>query len=211
MTTIFENRSDAGSRLALLLSEYASAHPVVLALPRGGVEVGREVARFLGADFDVFVVRKLGAPGDPELGIGAVAEGGVTIVDRSTVLRLHISKQDIASIRKAEQEEIKRRILRYRGKRPFVSILGRTTIIVDDGIATGMTARASIAAIRKLGPSQIILAVPVCPTETALRIRRYVDRLVYVYAEKELRAVGEFYTDFSQVSDEKVVRILSSF
>lgn len=204
----FHDRQDAGRQLGALLQRYRDENPVVLALPRGGVAVGYEVARVLGAPLDVLVARKIGAPGQPELGIGAVAPGGVRVVDERAVHWLGVSEAELESIAAAETAEMERREARYRDGRPPVDLSGRTAILVDDGLATGVTARAAIAAVRRRGPRRLVLAVPVCAWETTGRIRPLVDELVCAHTPDDFRAVGLWYADFGQLADEDVTRLL---
>jgi putative phosphoribosyl transferase len=205
---LFRDREDAGRRLAERLSEYRDEDPVVLALPRGGVPVGYEISLCLGAPLDVLVARKLGAPGREEFGIGAVAQGGVRVLNEDAVWELGISDEYIERIAKKETEEIGRRLALLRGDRPEPEVGGRTAILVDDGLATGVTARAAIEAIRLHDPQRIVLAVPVCAAQTAKTMRSEVDELVCLEAPSDLVAIGFWYEDFYQVPDEEVVGLL---
>jgi predicted phosphoribosyltransferase len=205
---IFRDRHDAGRRLADLLLDLREAEPIVLALPRGGVPVGYEIARELAAPLDVFLVRKIGAPGHRELGIGAVAQGGVRIFNESAIEMLGIAWQDIEAIVAEETAELERRLRRFRGDRPLPDLKDRVVMLVDDGLATGVTALAAIRALRELQPARIILAVPVCAPETARTMRAEVDGLVYVHAPEDFMAVGLWYDDFAQTTDEAVVDLL---
>ena len=180
----------------------------MLALPRGGVPVGAEVSRVLGAPLDLFVSRKLGAPGQPELGIGAVAQGGVLVLNERIVRGLGLSDDHIETAAREELREVGRRQRLLRGDRPEPELRGRTVILVDDGLATGATARAAIFGIRGRGPGRLVLAVPVCPPRTADLLRPEVDELVVLRTPEDFYAVGSYYDDFEQVSDEEVVRLL---
>ncbi len=205
---IFQDRQDAGRQLAerLLGSRYEA--PVVLALPRGGVVVGYEVALALEAPLDVIVARKLGAPGNPEFGFGAVGPGGVRVVDDNTVRMLGLSEAQIEQIAARETEEMERRMRRYHGDRPPLELQGRTVILVDDGLATGVTARSAIQAIRAQKPRQLVLAVPVSARDTAEAIRSEVDELVCLNAPLAFMAVGQWYHEFGQTSDGEVIELL---
>ena len=204
----FRDRQDAGQRLAERLTHYRDEQPIVLALPRGGVPVGYEIARSLGAPLDVFLVRKLGAPGHRELGIGAVAWGGLTILNEAAIRALGITRAQIEAIAVEEAAELERRLRRFRGDRPLPDVRGRTVILVDDGLATGVTALAAIRAIRELQPRRIVLAVPVCAPETAEALRPEVDDLICVETPPEFFAVGFWYRNFDQTVDEEVVDLL---
>ena len=181
---------------------------VVLALPRGGVPVGYEVARALEAPLDVFVARKLGAPGQPELAIGAVAPGGGRILNGRVVRELGVSEDWIEAVTEKELAEVERRMRRFRGERPEPEIENKTVILVDDGIATGMTVRAAIRAIREEHPRRIVLAVPVCAGVTADALSSEVDELVCLQTPNDLWAIGFWYENFHQLDDEEVVELL---
>ncbi|HEX2570757.1 MAG TPA: phosphoribosyltransferase family protein [Polyangia bacterium] len=203
----FHDRQDAGRRLAERLSPYRSQRPIVLGLPRGGVPVACEIARALEAPLDIFVVRKLGAPFQPELGIGAIAEGGVVIIDERAE-RLGVSPREIRRIERKEEAELERRVRRFRGGAPLVPVRGQAVILVDDGLATGGTALAAIQALRRLGVGRLVLAVPVIPVENVERFAREVDELIYLKAVEAMLAIGDWYEDFTQVTDEEVVALL---
>ncbi len=205
----FHDRTDAGRRLAQRLTAYRGPDTVVLALPRGGVEVGYEVARELGAPLDVIVARKLGAPGQRELGIGAIAPGGVRVLDEETIALLRISPQELDAVAADEAVELARRERLFREGRPALDLAGRTVILVDDGLATGVTARAAVRAIRTRQPHRIVLAVPVCAPETAAALRGEVDDLICVESPPDFMAVGRWYEDFDQTSDHEVIDLLA--
>jgi putative phosphoribosyl transferase len=207
---VFDDRRDAGRRLAARLSDYRGQDVLVLALPRGGVPVGYEVARHLNAPLDVFIARKLGAPNQPELGIGAVAPGGVLVLDMETIQHLGIPDDAIARVASRELDEMERRMRRFRGEREMPAVEGRTVILVDDGLATGVTASAAIRALRQMTPARLVLAVPVCAPQTAQALRAQVDDLVYVEMPHNFGAVGLWYRNFDQTTDEEVVDLLSS-
>jgi putative phosphoribosyl transferase len=204
----FRDRSDAGRQLAAELRDFAKERPLVLALPRGGVTVAFEVARALGAQLDVWVVRKIGVPWQPELGVGAVAEGGVVYISRELVEQVGLSGLDLANATETKRKELAERVRRFRGDRPRPSVQGRTVILVDDGIATGGTVHAAITAIRSEGPKKLILAVPVAAPEALSELGRDVDRVVCLLTPSNLRAIGLWYEDFTQVLDSEVVRAL---
>lgn len=205
---IFEDRQDAGRRLADQLEQYRDQNPIVLGLPRGGVVVGYEIAQALEAPLDVIVARKLGAPMQPELGIGAVAPGGIMLIDESTIQALGLTENDIARVAAQERQEMERRLRRYRHEPGLPDVAGRTVILVDDGLATGVTAFAAIRAVRQGKPARIVLAVAVCALETAEAIRREVDDLVCVSVPERFRAVGLWYRQFEQNTDEQVIQLL---
>lgn len=204
----FRDRADAGRRLAARLERYRDEEPLVLALPRGGVPVGFEISRSLGVPLDVFVSRKLGAPGQPELGIGAVAQGGIRVLNERIVRRLGIPEDYLEHVTRREQDEVERRLRLLRGDRPEPEIRGRTAILVDDGLATGVTAMAAIEALKMRSPRRIVLAVPVCAAPTAEVMRFEVDDLVSLQTPEDLYAIGFWYEDFEQVPDETVIKLL---
>ena len=205
---LFEDRVDAGRQLAERLAAYAEERPVVFALPRGGVPVGAEVSRSLGAPLEVIVSRKLGAPGQPEFGIGAVAPGGVRVLNERAVRALGIEEDYLEMISARELAEAERRLRLFRGDRPYPDLERRTAILVDDGLATGVTARAALLALRRMNPRRLVLAVPVCALQTAELLRPEADDLICLLAPDNLEAVGLWYRNFEQTSDEEVVRLL---
>jgi putative phosphoribosyl transferase len=201
----FRDRLDAGRALALALEEYRGRPDVVvLGLPRGGVPVAAEVAEALGAPLDVFVVRKLGVPGHDEFAMGAIARGGVQVLDRPTIDALSIPQAAIDRVAEREQRELERREREYRGDRPPPPVTGRITILVDDGLATGASMRAAVAALRKLGPARIVVAVPVGAARTCRTLQDEADEVVCVSALEDFQAVGLWYDDFGQTSDAEV-------
>ncbi|MDP8970289.1 MAG: phosphoribosyltransferase [Actinomycetota bacterium] len=204
----FKDRLEAGRQLAAELRRAKLVDPVILALPRGGVPVGFEVARSLDAPLDVVVVRKIGAPFQPELGVGAVAEGGDALLDEDALQRLGLTREDLEETIAAERAELERRLLRYRGDRPAVPVEGRSAVVVDDGLATGGSARAALQAVRRRGPSRLVLAVPVSPPETAERLSIDADELVCLATPEQFMAVGQWYQHFDQTSDETVIELL---
>lgn len=205
----FVNRTDAGQRLAGKLTGYKNrADVLVLGIPRGGVPVALEVAKRLFAPLDVFLLRKLGVPGHEELAFGAIASGGVRLLDQEVTGALHIPDEAIESVTTAEMKELKRRERIYRGARPALNVRGKTVIVVDDGIATGSSIRAGIQALRQLQPARIVVAAPVAPIRTCNQLRSEADEVVCVLTPQSFYAIGQFYEDFSQVSDEEVLALL---
>lgn len=209
----FEDRVDAGRRLAAALAPYKDKAPAVLALPRGGVPVAAEIANALAAPLDLILVRKIGVPGNSELAMGAVVDGATPIVVRNEdiIQLIGINESEFKAVCDRELKEIDRRRSRYLGGRERVNLAGRTVIIVDDGIATGATMRAALQATRMRNPGKLILAVPVAPTDTLATLRREVDELVCLEDHEAFGAIGYYYLNFSQVSDDDVVEILKKF
>jgi putative phosphoribosyl transferase len=206
----FTNRADSGRRLADGLAHLRGQDVVILALPRGGVPVAAPVALSLSAQLDVIVVRKLGVPFQPELAMGAVGEEDVTIVNREIVRMAGVTPLQLAEVERREREELDRRALRFRGDRPPLPLAGRRVVIVDDGIATGSTARAACQVARARGAAVVILAVPVAPPDVATTLAGEFDAVVCVETPTRLGAVGEWYDDFSPTTDEEVVRVLAA-
>jgi predicted phosphoribosyltransferase len=205
----FADRRDAGRALAERLSQYAHREDVVvLALPRGGVPVAHEVARALGAQLDVFVVRKLGAPQQPELAMGAIATGGVRVLNEDVVRWYDVSPATLEAITQSEQKELIRREAMYRDGRAPLSVEGKTVLLVDDGLATGSTMKAAVAAVRRLKPSRVVVAVPVGAPDTCTELAAIADELVCVRTPVSFTAVGVWYQDFSQTTDEEVRTLL---
>ena len=208
---IFANRTEAGRKLALRLKQYANRGDViVLGAPRGGVPVAFEVATELRAPLDVFMLRKLGVPGHEEFAFGAIASGGVRILDTDTVERLGLTNAVIERVTATEERELERRERAYRGGSPPLNVIGRTVILVDDGIATGASMRAAIRALRHMNPARIVIAVPVAPAATCKQLLAEVDVLVCLEMPEPFFGVGQFYDDFSQVSDEEVKDLLDN-
>ena len=207
---VFDDRADAGRKLAKRLeAAYAKRKDViVLGIPRGGVPVAFEVAKALEAPLDVFVSRKLGVPGQEELAFGAVASGDVRVLDRQIIEAAGVSEQQIEQTTQAVKKELERRERLFRGSRPPLNVVGRTVLLVDDGIATGSSMRAAINALRQMKPARIVVAVPVAPVSTCNRLRPEVDELVCLHMPESFFAIGQFYADFSQVPDEDVAGFL---
>lgn len=210
METTFPNRAEAGRRLAEKLQRYAGRDDViVLGLPRGGVPVAYEVAERLGAPLDVFIVRKLGVPGFEELALGAIASGGVRVLNEDVVRVLPNANELVESVTARELAELQRREQTYRDGRPAPELRGRIAILVDDGLATGATMRAAVKALRQLGAAKIIVAVPVGAADTCRELEREVGEAVCLMAPEWFQAVGQFYEDFSQTSDDQVRELLT--
>jgi putative phosphoribosyl transferase len=205
----FHDRVDAGRQLAeLLVDRDIGDDAVVLALPRGGVPVAEQVALALHARLDIVGVRKIGAPGQPELGVGAIGEGGVRYLDEAMISRLGITEADLEPTLAAEHTELARRVARYRGDRPLPDLGGRTAIVVDDGLATGVTARAAVRAVRAAGAARVLLAIPTCSPQGRMALAGDADEVVCVMAPERFAAVGQWYDEFGQTSDEEVLAAL---
>jgi putative phosphoribosyl transferase len=205
----FRDRTDAGRQLAARLTAYAARDDVVvLGLPRGGVAVGIEVARSLRVPFDVFLVRKLGVPGHPELAMGAVAAGGVRVLSEELLRELAISNTVVDQVTARERLELERRDRLYRGDRPSPVLTDRTVIVVDDGLATGSTMEAAVAALRQHQPASILVAVPVGAPETCHRLKRIADEAICLESPEPFTAVGLWYDRFDQLSDAEVIELL---
>ena len=209
MPSLFRDRHDAGRRLATELRAYGNRRDVlVLALPRGGVPVGFEVAMALKVPLDVFVVRKLGMPWREELAIGAIASGGVRVLDRDLIESAGVSEADVERVTAAEQLELTRRERHYRGDRPFPDLHEKTVILVDDGLATGSTMRAGVQALRQEGPARIVVAVPDSSPDVCTAFRSIADDIICAETPDPFQAVGMWYDDFSQTTDEEVHALL---
>lgn len=206
----FADRREAGAFLASRLSAYSGRSDViVLALPRGGAPVGYEVASTLHAPLDVFVVRKLGLPEYPELAMGALATGGVRILNTDVMTYYRPSSQAVEAVTRAEQAELERRELEYRGARPPLDVENKVAILVDDGLATGSTMRAAVEALRRLKPARIVVAAPVGAKDSCESLRRTADEVVCPLTPEPFSAVGLWYRDFAQTSDDEVRRLLA--
>jgi putative phosphoribosyl transferase len=207
---VFSDRRAAGIALGECLAAVELEDPVVVGLPRGGVPVAHEVARALGAPLDVGLVRKLGAPGQPELGIGALGEDGTLVIDRRAVADLAVGRGGLAALVEREQAELERQRALYRGGRSPVDVRRRTVVLVDDGLATGVTATAAARVLRARGAKRVVLGVPVCPVGTGERLRGEIDELVCLEQPRRFGGVGAWYEDFSQTSDSEVIGLLRS-
>lgn len=205
MNDRFRDRRDAGRKLARRLSHYAGRDDViVLALPRGGLPVGAEVAESLDAPMDVFLVRKLGVPGHEELAMGAIASGDVRVVDDRVFGQAHVQADDLARVSAQEERELRRRERLYRGDRPLPDVTGKVVILVDDGLATGSTVRAAIVGVKSLGPKAIVVGVPVAPPEVCAAITKDINEVVCVLQPEVMLGIGGHYERFPQLSDDDV-------
>ena len=206
----FRDRSDAGRRLAQRLLQLTLPEPVVVALPRGGVPVGYEVALVLDAPLDVVIARKIGAPSRPELGVGAMAEGGEPIFDERNLRLLGLTADDMAATVEREAAELQRRVRSYRGDRAPLDLSGRSVVVVDDGLATGVSARAALRSVRARGAGHLVLAVPVGPADAGELIGPDADEVIVLASPARLAAVGQWYDDFTQTPDETVLALLAA-
>jgi len=205
--SLLKNRVEAGKQLAQAIKT-ASENAIVLAVPRGGVVVGYEVAKALKIPLDVIVTKKIGAPDNPELAIGAVAEDGTFILDEDLASRLFVPKEYVNEEVERMKQEIHRRLIRYRGDIPYPSLKGREVIIVDDGVATGSTLKAALRLLRHKGANTVTVAVPVGPPDTIRELEKLADRVVVLQTPEPFYAIGQFYVDFTQTSDEEVTELL---
>ena len=206
----YRDRRHAGVELARHLAHVKGQYVVVLALPRGGVPVAFEVARALDAPLDVFVVRKLGLPGHPEFAMGALASGGVRVLNDEVVRLYRIPEQAVEAIAQDEQTELERRERAYRSQRPALDVRGRTVVLIDDGLATGSTMKAAVEAVRALSPARIIVAVPVGSPDTCREFAGIADEIVCARRPEHFAAVGQWYDDFRQTTDEEVRELLQT-
>jgi len=205
--TIFKDRVEAGQKLALKLSDYKNKPVVIYALPRGGVVLGAEIAKALGAELDLVIVRKIGHPYEPEYAIGVIAEDGDLILNPAEFKSL--SKNWLEDAKKREQEEAKRRREKYLGKKPKIDVADKIAIIVDDGVATGLSIELAVKEVKHKKPKEIIVAVPVIPKDTAIKLEKEVDKLIAISIEENYAgAVGAYYEYFPQVTDEEVIKLL---
>jgi predicted phosphoribosyltransferase len=204
----FTDRAEAGRVLAGRVASLELTDPVVLALPRGGVPVAHAIAERLGVPFDVLVTRKIGCPGQEELGVGAIAEGGEPVFDADLLHRLGLTERDLDTTTARERAELARRVTAYRGDRALPPIKGRDAVVVDDGLATGGTARAALGTVRGEGASRVVLAVPIGAAQTVLELSAEADDVVVLAAPSAFRAVGQWYTHFEQLTDADVLALL---
>jgi putative phosphoribosyl transferase len=207
---IFRDRSHAGGEVASMVGHLKGEDCIVLAIPRGGVVVGYEVAKALSCPMDVIVPRKIGAPGQPELALGAVSEDGSVYIDESLARLVGADQRYIDEMVDAELAEIRRRVGVYRGGRPVADVAGKVVILVDDGLATGATVLAAIRHLRRLGPRKIIVAVPVAAKETVEKVGKEADEVLCRYMPRDFYAIGQFYQSFEQLSDDEVLELLSN-
>lgn len=205
---IFKDRQEAGRKLGESLNKYQSENPIVLSIPRGGVVTGFEVAKLLKAPLDMIIVRKVGVPSQPELGMGAVAEGNIEILDKDMIKSLRIPKDLVDEVVLKEKAEIERRKNLYRYNKPIIDVKDRFVILVDDGLATGISARAAIESLKKLKPKKIIFAAPVCAKESVKSMKNLVDEVYCMLTPSGFSAVGNWYQNFDQVADEEVKEML---
>ena len=205
---LFSDRVDAGRRLVSALRGLVDKDAIVLAIPRGGVVVGYEVAKALGVPLDVIIPRKIGAPGNPELAIGAMTEDGTVLLNERLVEQLQVSDYYIKRESAAQKLEIQRRLKLYRGEVPYPSLANRDVILVDDGIATGFTMKAALASVRKRGAKTVVVAIPVGPPSTIMELEQEADHVVCLHTPSSFYAIGQFYRDFTQTRDEEVTILL---
>lgn len=208
-TKLYSDRHHAGKELAKSLKEYAHGDAIVLALPRGGVNIGYELAKALHIPLDVIVARKIGLPENPEFGIGAIGENGARVLDTRVIRLIGIPDDVLKNIIMKEQTELKRRVRLYRKNKPLPNLKNKTVILVDDGLATGVTAKAAIEAIKKQQPKKIIFASPICAYDTAQEFRSLVDEVICLATPLDLMSIGLWYRNFDQVSDEEVLQLLA--
>lgn len=206
--SMLRDRREAGERLAVRLERYKEDRPIVLALPRGGVVVGYAIARSLGVPLDVLIVRKIGAPDNPEYGLGALAEDGTHVIDEQRVREAGYRLEDLEATIQQELREIRRRAEAYRAGQPGVDVSGRTVILVDDGVATGVTLRVAIRSVRSRGPKRVVVALGVAPQEAFHQLSRLADDVIALAVPELFFAVGEWYQHFDQVTDQEVQRLL---
>ncbi len=210
MTEVFADRGEAGARLASVIRDLPVSNPVVLAIPRGGLPVASEIAHGLAAPLTVAVARKVGAPNEPEYGIGAVAEGGVILYEPAAATACGVDQAEFSRLADRELTEVRRQVDTYRGGHGLPDLTGRTAILVDDGVATGITDRAALRSVRACSPEWLVLAVPVCPVSALSGLEGEADELVCLQLAERMSGVSQWYRDFSQVSDREVMRRLGA-
>ncbi|MGD6850703.1 MAG: phosphoribosyltransferase [Candidatus Bathyarchaeia archaeon] len=206
--TYYSDRADAGRRLAAELKDFERKNAIVLAIPRGGVVLGYEIAQALNLPLDIIIPHKLGAPDNPELAIGAIAEDGTAILDQTLIAYMGVSREYISEESERQKKEIQRRLNRYRQGAEAPNLKGQDVIVVDDGIATGSTMKAALASLKNRGTATITVAIPVGPPSTIEELKRLADRVVCPYMPEYFQAIGQFYSDFSQTTDEEVIELL---
>ena len=206
---IFQDRQQAGQKLAAALTKYRAKKPLILGIPRGGIVVAYEIAKALNAQLDIIVARKLGAPGQPEYAIGAIAPGDIKILNTEAVAYFALDKHDLDEIITREKQELERRIQNYRAGKKDLNVKNKTVIIVDDGLATGLTAKAAVRSIKKMGAHEVILAVPVAAADTAANMRQEVDEIICLSIPPHFAAVSQFYKKFPQTTDAEVIELLT--
>ena len=204
----FADRVDAGKRLASALADFAGKNGIVLAIPRGGVVVGYEIAKALNLPLDVIIPRKIGAPDNPELAIGAMTEDGTTILDDNLITYMGVTQDYIREESERQKHEIERRLKLYRQDTPYPNLKGLEVILVDDGIATGSTMKAALASVKNRGASTVTVAVPVGPPSTIKELKKQADKVVCLYTPEYFSAIGQFYTDFTQTTDDEAIKLL---
>jgi len=204
----FSDRVDAGKRLASALADFSGKNAIVLAIPRGGVVVGYEISKALNLPLDVIIPHKIGAPDNPELAIGAMTEDGTIILDKTLVTYIGVPKSYIEEESERQKREIERRLKMYRQSETYPNLKGRDVIIVDDGIATGSTMKAALASVKNRGAKTVTVAVPVGPPSTIKELKRQADRVISLFTPEYFQAIGQFYTDFNQTTDEQVIQLL---
>ncbi len=204
----FADRIDAGKRLASALANFAGKNAIVLAIPRGGVVVGYEIAKALNSPLDVIIPRKIGAPGNPELAIGAMTEDGTIILEDALIRYMGVPVDYIKEESELQKREIERRLKFYRQNEPYPNLRGHDVIIVDDGIATGSTMKAALASVKNRGAKTVTVAVPVAPPSTIKELKKQADRVVCLNTPEYFQAIGQYYTDFTQTPDEEVIQLL---
>ncbi len=205
---IFENRTDAGKQLSDKLIRFKGRKAIILALPRGGVPVGHEIANRLDLPLEIIISRKIGAPLNPELGIGAISENDSLVINQSTVDLLGITQKQIQEIISEQKKELERRVMLYRNGRSLLDMSGKSIILVDDGLATGVTAQAAVKALKKQNPKNIIFAAPVCALKSVNQLKREVDAVFCLSSPDDLQSVGIYYRNFDQLTDEEVIKLL---
>ncbi len=208
MQFLFQDRSDAGRLLVKKLSVFRNSSAIVLALPRGGVVIGYQIAKSLKLPLSVIVSRKIGSPNNPEFGIGAVSENDSVVLDQDSIKSVKVSRAELNALIEKEKKEVEHRIELFRKGEPLLSMKGKTVIIVDDGLATGVTAKAAIGSVEKLHPQKVVFAAPVCAADSVVELQPRLDQVICLYAPVTMGAIGAYYRDFSQTTDREVLSLL---